>query len=343
MNKDLKSCSLKELQEIILSVGGKKFHAKYIFNFIHSKLIDSIDDISPLSKLIRENLKEAGYYISSVTLVEKFIDPDSTVKYLFALHSGKRFETVLLSDNKRKTLCISSQVGCKMGCSFCATAKMKFSQNLCAGEILSQVYEVTKDIGRLDNIVFMGMGEPFDNYDEVMRAVYTLNNVDGQNIGARHITVSTCGLPDRILDFAQEKIQARLAISIHAGIDKNREKIMPISSRYPLKELTQAIRTYQAITNRRITLEYCLIKGVNDTKNECDALIGRIRGIKCNINIIEYNEHPGSDLSSSSKERITEFHKWLTDAGFETHIRFKRGEKIKAACGQLGANLLEGE
>ena len=343
MKKDLKSCNLKELQKIIVSVGGKKFHAKYIYSFVHSKLVKSIDEISPLSKGVREKLTSDGFYISGAELVEKFIDPDGTIKYLFSLADGNRFETVLLTDNKRQTLCISSQVGCKMGCKFCATAKIKFGCNLSAGEILSQVYEVTKDVGRLDNVVFMGMGEPLDNYDEVMQAIYTLNNSEGQNIGARHITLSTCGIPERILDFSQEPIQARLAVSIHAGIEKNREKIMPATKAWPLKEITQAVRTYQRVTNRRVTFEYCLMKGINDTKNECDALVGRIRGIKCNINLIEFNEHPGCEFKSSNKERITEFHKWLTDAGFETHIRFKRGEKIKAACGQLGADWLEGK
>lgn len=228
-----------------------------------------------------------------------------------------------------------------MNCSFCATAKIKFSRNLTAGEIVSQVYEVIKDQGELSNIVFMGMGEPFDNYDEVIKAARLLNNPKGQNIGARHLTISTCGVTEKIEQFATEDIQLRLAVSIHAGTDETRTKIMPVNNKWPLKDLLQSIKVYQKITKRRITFEYCMIKNVNDTDLECEALIRNIRGIKCNINLIEYNPHPGSKLEPSSKETIKHFQQMLVESGFEAHVRYKRGQKIKAACGQLGADWLE--
>ena len=341
MGNDLKSMSLEELQEVVCGLGGKKFHAKYIFSFIHAKLVKNIDELTTLGKSLRKSLGEEGYFIAELRLVEKFADPDSTIKYLFEVSSGERFETVLLKDNGRKTLCISCQCGCKMGCVFCATAKIKFSRNLSAGEIVSQVYEVIDDIGPINNVVFMGMGEPFDNYESVIRAARLLNDEQGQNIGARHQTISTCGFPERIVDLANEDLQCRLAVSIHAGCDETRNKVMPVNKKWPMKNLLDAVRAYQKITKRRITFEYCMIKGINDSVEECESLMKNIRGIKCNINLIEYNPHDGCKFEPSNEETIKSFQEKLVRAGFETHVRFKRGQKIKAACGQLGAGWLE--
>ncbi len=344
MDNDLKNRTVPELEKLVTDFQEKKYLAKYIFSFIHSKDAVCIDDISPLPKGFRQKLVEAGFYISDLNTVEKFIDPDGTVKYLFELPDGQRIESVVLTDDgpgKRRTLCISCQVGCRMGCDFCATGKLKFTRNLTAGEISGQLNSIAKDSGKINNVVYMGMGEPFDNYDNVIRSIEIINHHAGKYIGQRHITVSTCGMTKGIDALADEAIQPRLAVSLHAANDKLRVKMMPGVNKYPLDKLIQSLKLYRKKTKKRITFEYCLIKNVNDSARDAQKLIELVISLKPAVNLIEYNPHPGCEFEASPKIRILGFRDILMNARIETVIRYKRGQKINAVCGQLGAYILK--
>lgn len=341
MQYDLKSKTPAQLKELVESLGGKGFLAKYLFSFIHTKNVRDINEIAPVSKSLREKLVNDGWGISCPQIIEKFEDSDGTVKYLFEFDDGVRVEAVLLIDGDRKTICISTQIGCTLACEFCATGKMKFKRNLSSGEIVSQVYAIESDSGKINNVVYMGMGEPFLNYDATMDSVRILNNADGRNVGIRHITVSTCGLANKIEKFSEEDIAPRLAISLHAADDTTRNILMPINKKFPLKRLSDAIKNYQLNTGNRVTFEYIMIKGINDTPRHAESLIKYLRPFKCNVNLIEYNRHSGCEYEPSSRNALNRFADYLRDEGIETVIRFKRGQNIKAACGQLGADWLE--
>ncbi|MCK4960284.1 MAG: 23S rRNA (adenine(2503)-C(2))-methyltransferase RlmN, partial [Planctomycetes bacterium] len=322
--KDLKNKTFEEIEELVLDLGGKKYLGKYIFSFIHAKSADRIDDITTLSKDFRSKLSEEGYYISALKTVEKHADPDGTVKYLFELADGARIESVILTSRERRTLCISCQAGCRMGCIFCATARLKFRRNLTAAEIVDQVNKVAADVGEINNVVYMGMGEPLDNYDEVTRSLRILNHHAGKNIGARHLTISTCGIPDQIVRFADEKLQVHLAISLHSANDKQRIKLMGAARKYPLKKLMPAIKKYQQITNRRVMFVYCMMKDVNDSDADARAIIKLLAGLNANVNLIEYNPHPGCSFKPSTSDRFQAFFDILMQAGVETTARYKR-------------------
>jgi 23S rRNA (adenine2503-C2)-methyltransferase len=343
MNYDLKSMTTGELEALFVSLGHQKFLGKTVFSFIHAHGASGIDRLSTLSKSLRAELCEQGFFISRLVTVEVFKDPDGTNKYLFELADGNRIETVELTDeNERRTLCISTQVGCRMGCAFCATGRLHFTRNLTAGEIAGQVLEVEKASGeKIGNVVYMGMGEPFDNYDETLKSVRILNDPAGRNIGARHITISTSGIIPGIEKLASEDLQVRLAISLHSARDEARQKIMGVGRKYPLEALIDAVRDYQAKTRRRVTFEYVMIKGINDASLDARAIVRLIRGIKANINLIEYNPHEGCDFAPSDRKTIKVFGGILTAEGFEVAIRYKRGQQIKAACGQLGTGWLK--
>ncbi|MDO8303972.1 MAG: 23S rRNA (adenine(2503)-C(2))-methyltransferase RlmN [Sedimentisphaerales bacterium] len=341
MEKDLKNKTIVELEDIAVAYEQKKFIARNMFSFIHQHNANDIDQFTTLSKQFRAFLKRDGYHLSQLKTVEVFADPDGTKKYLFELGDGTRIETVELLDEGRRTLCISTQVGCRMNCQFCATARLRFTRNLTAAEIVDQVIQVEKASGKINNIVYMGMGEPFDNYDETIKSVRMLNSSAGKNIGIRHITISTAGVIPGIEQLAEEGMQVRLAISLHAVRDHVREKIMRITKKYPLKPLLEAIMDYQRKTKRRVTFEYVMINGLNDSVADARALTKQLAPIKANINLIEYNPHEGCDFAPSSKKTIKAFQRILADADYEVVIRFKRGQHIKAACGQLGATWLK--
>jgi 23S rRNA (adenine2503-C2)-methyltransferase len=325
------------------SLGGKTYLAGYIFNFIHTKDAEEISQITPLSKSFREQLAGQGYFISRLSVQDKLTDKDGTAKYVFALGNGERIETVLLLDGKRKTLCVSTQIGCAMGCKFCATAKLKLRRDLTAGEIVDQVNSVEKDAGRINNVVYMGMGEPLANYAAVNKSLRILNHLEGKNIGIRHITVSTCGLAPAIRRLASEDIRPRLAVSLNATTDELRTKLMPINDKYPIKELLKAVRFYQNRTHQRVTFEYVLIKNLNDSIGHAKMLIKLLSGLSCNVNLIEHNPYPTCKYAASSGARTREFAAVLETAGIETTVRYKMGRNIKAACGQLGADWLSGK
>jgi 23S rRNA (adenine2503-C2)-methyltransferase len=381
VDKDLKSKTVEEIEHLVVEYDQKKYNAGYIFGFIHTRGITDISGITPLSKPFRSRLVEDDYYISKLEVIDKLTDPDGTVKYVFGLPDEKpseiskkfrgpspgnpldfsgRVESVLLFDGGRRTLCVSTQVGCAMGCVFCATGKLGLARNLTTAEIVDQVNIVEALDGcdarfvkrrtldatdtscatdrRITNVVFMGMGEPLANYDAVLNAVRILNHPAGRKIGIRRITISTCGLPEQIERLAEEDISPRLAISLNAPTDAIRQRLMPITAKYSLGRLMRAVELYQHKTRNRVTFEYVLIKGVNDTVTHAKMLIKRLRPFMCNVNLIEYNPHPGCPgFSASSREAIKRFAQVLSDAGIETTVRLKMGQTINAACGQLGA------
>jgi len=340
MDKDLKNKTPGEIEDIVENSGQKRYLAKYIFTFIQVKDAREISDITPLSKSFRGHLAGQGYYISHLNTVSTFSDPDGTIKYLFELADGHRIETVLLPDGKRKTLCVSTQAGCSMNCAFCATARLGFQRNLTAAEIVDQINVIRKDRGKINNVVYMGMGEPLLNYNAVIKSVRILNHPEGKNIGLRHLTISTCGIADGIRKLGDEDIHPRLAISLNSPTDALRSKIMPINKKYPIQVLMDAVKYYQRKTQQRVTFEYVLIKNFNDSALHAQMLSKLARKVKCNINLIEYNPYGPGPFEAGSKETIKRFVQILKGAGIETTIRYKKGRKIKAACGQLGADML---
>jgi 23S rRNA (adenine2503-C2)-methyltransferase len=347
--------ALEGLERLAAGQGERKYLAGYIFSFIHKQGAKDLSEITPLSKSFRSKLLEQGYYISALKILDKLTDPDGTVKYVFGTADGKRVEAVLLFDDSRRTLCVSTQVGCAMGCVFCATGRLGLARNLTAGEIVDQVNIVSREVSlvkrpsnfashftlhasRITNIVFMGMGEPLANYDNVISAIRILNHPKGPNIGIRHLTISTCGLPEGIERLADEDIRPRLAISLNAPTDAIRRKLMPVAKKYSLARLFAAIDLYQRKTHNRVTFEYCLIKGLNDTTAHAKLLVKRLKGIMCNVNLIEYNPHSGCGLKPAEPEALERFANVLNEAGLETTVRRKFGRTINAACGQLGAS-----
>ena len=341
MSMDLKDKTLGELERIVVDMGGKKYLAAYIFQFIHVENAVEISQITPLSKTFREQLAARGYHISSLTVADKLTDKDGTAKYLFKLSDGNRIETVLLLDGKRRTLCVSTQVGCTMDCLFCATAKIPFERNLTAGEIVDQVNAAQKDAGRISNVVYMGMGEPLVNYDAVVKSLAILNHPKGKNIGIRHMTVSTCGIVPAIRKLAEEDVHPRLAVSLNAPTDDVRTRLMPVNEKYPIANLLKAVRYYQGRTRQRVTFEYVMIKGLNDSTDQAALLVKLLKRLACNVNLIEHNPHPRCKYAGSGSGRIREFASILEGAGIETVVRFKMGRSIRAACGQLGADWKE--
>jgi 23S rRNA (adenine2503-C2)-methyltransferase len=339
MIKDLKDKTLAELEEIVISLLGQKYQAKYIFSFIHSLAVSDINQITPLSKTFRSKLITDSFFISQLKIIDKLVASDGAAKYLFELYDGNRIETVFLPGRTRYTVCVSTQVGCLMNCLFCATAKVKFKRNLTAAEIVDQLNTVAKDTSKkITNVVYMGMGEPLSNYSAVLKAVRILNHPDGKNIGIRRQIISTCGNADGIRRLANEIVHPRLAISLNASSDSTRAKLMPISIKYPISKLLQAVKFYQVKTKMRVTFEYVLIKGLNDSTSDAYSLTKLLKGLMCNVNLIEYNTHAGCSLTGSSPATVKRFAGILEKAGLETSIRFKMGRKIKAACGQLGSD-----
>ena len=338
MEKDLKSLTHTELERLAAGYKQPKYLAGYIFSAIQARGITDISAITTLSKLLRAELAGEGYYISALKVADKMTDPDGTMKYVFKLPGGGRVESVLLFDEDRRTLCVSTQVGCEMGCVFCATGRLGLARSLTAGEIVDQLNLVETSIeNRVSNVVFMGMGEPLANYEATLKAVRILNHPAGRHIGIRHLTISTCGLAEGIERLADEDVQPRLAISLNAPTDAIRQKLMPIARKNTLARLFAAVELYQHKTRNRVTFEYCLLQGVNDTVLHVQMLVKRLRGIMCNVNLIEYNPHQGCNMKPSGKEAIERFAGVLRDAGIETTVRLKMGRTIKAACGQLGA------
>ena len=333
--KNIKEYNLDELKNEIEALGEKKYRAEQIFKWIYVDKVKEFDEMTNLSLDLREKLKQ-NYTMCNFKILKKQESIDGTKKYLFDVLDGNAIETVLMQYHHGKTICVSSQIGCKMGCKFCASTGIKFMRNLTSGEIVEQVLAVEQDIGdKISNVVFMGIGEPFDNYDNVMKAIKILNNQKGLNIGARHISISTSGIVPMIYKFADEEGQCTLSISLHATNDEKRSKMMPINNRYNIKELMEACKYYINKTNKRISFEYALAKDNNDNLEDAKELVKLLKGMLCHVNLIPINKIENGSFTKSSNENIIKFRDYLNENGIVATIRRELGSDIDAACGQL--------
>ena len=334
---DIKSLSKPELAEALEEIGAEPYRAKQIFRWLYKTGVRSFDDMTDLPDELRHKLKDKFHITHPVMLDSRRSPTDGTTKYLLKLEDGNTIETVFLPEKERATICLSSQVGCKFSCSFCASAPFGFVRNLKASEILDEVLFVKakNPDTAITNLVFMGIGEPFDNYDNVMKAIRIFNDKDAFNIGARRITVSTCGVLPGMKKFASEGLQIELSVSLHSADDEIRSKMVPINKRYPLKDLIAACREYTAKTDRVITFEYILIKGVNSSAEDASKLAALLKGLKCKVNTISYNKIKALNYDEPSAQDIKLFMKTLKDKGVNVMHRKSKGEDIDAGCGQL--------
>ncbi len=344
---DVKSMTKKELEEDIVSLGLPRFRASQIHRALFSRLITDFHEMTDISKDMADRLSER-YAICAPKIVSKLVSKlDGTEKYLLLLDDGNVIETVLMRYEHGNSVCVSTQVGCKMGCAFCASTKNGFERGLRPSEILAEIETVTREHARDDepfrvsNIVLMGIGEPLDNYDNVVKFLHLVNDEEGLGIGYRHISLSTCGLIDGIKRLAEEALPITLSISLHAPNDEIRDSMMPINKKYNIEKLLQACREYQKVTGRRISFEYALIAGVNDSPEHARELASRLRGIMCHVNLIPVNSIKEKNFKKSAKNDIILFTNTLKNCRINATVRRKLGADIDAACGQLRRNHIE--
>ena len=337
---DLRSMEYGELEAFLMELGEPKFRAKQVFSWLMQG-VDDISEMTNISKKTKELILEKAY-ISRLRIREKYISKlDGTVKYLFELDDGNCIETVVMEYKHGLSVCISSQVGCRMGCGFCASTIGGLYRSLSAGEILNQVIYAQKDIGkRISNIVMMGIGEQLDNYDNVIKFLHNVNHPDGLNIGYRHISLSTCGLVDKIRKLANENLPITLSVSLHAPNNEIRDKIMPVNKKYRVEELIEACREYIKITNRRISFEYSLIAGVNDSEENAYELAKLLKGMLCHINLIPVNHVEEREFYKGDALSIRNFQDKLMSLGMNATVRRELGSDISASCGQLRKKVL---
>lgn len=340
MKKDILSLNLNELTAEIVNLGQPKFKAKQIYRWLHKAMVTNFDEMSDISLQLRQILND-NFVIFDCTIEKKLVSEyDETKKYLFKLYDGEYIETVLMKYKYGYTVCVSSQVGCRMGCSFCASTLSGVVRNLNPSEILSQVYAVSRDNSiRVSHIVMMGMGEPLDNYDNVLKFLELISDENGLNIGMRHISLSTCGIVPKIYKLLEENLQLTLSVSLHAPYDELRSSMMPVNKKWGIDELMAACKAYTRQTSRRISFEYSLVKGVNDSP-ECAKLLAELlHGMLCHINLIPVNEVSETGCKKSSPESVKKFAGILSDKGFAVTVRRELGADINAACGQLRRNV----
>lgn len=288
--KNIKDYTIKELKEELEKIGEKPYRAEQVFKWLYKVNVTSFDEMTDLSLDLREKLKKE-YSLCNFNILEKQVSKDGTVKYLFDILDSNAIETVLMEYKHGRTICVSSQVGCKMGCKFCASTGIKFIRNLSSGEIVEEILAVEKDLGiKISNIVFMGIGEPFDNFDNVMKAIEIINSPKGLEIGARHISISTCGIVPKIKEIADRDMQSTLSISLHATNNEKRSSMMPINNLYSIEELMNACRYYIEKTNKRISFEYALAKDNNDNEQDAKELANLLKGMLCHVNLIPINK-----------------------------------------------------
>ena len=341
---DIKSLTLEELTEAIRQMGDKPFRAKQIYQWLHQKLVADFDEMSNLSKPLREKLKEQFTLTALYPADVKISQIDGTRKYLFRLEDGNVIESVWMQYHHGNSVCISSQVGCRMGCRFCASTLDGLERNLTTAEMLDQIYRIQTLTGeRVSNIVIMGSGEPLDNYDNVIRFLRMISDENGLNISQRNITLSTCGIVPNILRLAEENIQITLALSLHAPNDEVRKTLMPIANRYSLKEILPACQTYFEKTGRRLTFEYSLVSGVNDNLDEAKALTSLLKNMHGHVNLIPGNPIKERDYRQSDRKAIEAFKSYLEKNGINVTVRREMGRDINGACGQLRKSFLEEE
>lgn len=336
MSRDILSMTFEELSQAFAGEGIQGFRSKQVYEWLHRHLVLSYDEMTNLPKNLREELKEK-FPIYTCSIARKQVSKiDGTVKILFEMHDGDYIESVVMKYKYGYTICVSSQVGCKMGCAFCASTLGGFKRSLTAGEILSQVYMAQKEVGeRISHIVLMGMGEPLDNYDNVMRFLALVTDEKGLNLSMRNISLSTCGILPGIENLLDKKLQLTLSISLHAPSNELRDKIMPVNHRYRVDDLISLCREYASKTSRRISFEYAMLSGFNDT-DECAALLGtKLKGMLCHVNLIPVNEVAESPYKPSTPERIERFIAILSKYGITATVRRKLGSDIDASCGQL--------
>ncbi|HHW00004.1 MAG TPA: 23S rRNA (adenine(2503)-C(2))-methyltransferase RlmN [Clostridiaceae bacterium] len=337
---NLMDLSVDEIEKLLVESGVEKYRALQIFQWV-SRGKKDFDEMTNLSKALREKLKER-FYIGKLETQHRLVSKiDGTVKYIFRLEDGNIIESVLMHYKHGYTACISSQVGCRMGCKFCASTGLGCERNLTSGEMLDQIITIQNiENVRIGNIVIMGIGEPMDNYDNVIKFLKLVNSKEGLNIGYRHISVSTCGLVPQILKLADEGMPITLSISLHAPNDEIRNMIMPVNRRYSIDKLIEACKIYIMKTKRRITFEYAMISGINDSSENASELAHRIKGMLCHVNLIPVNDVEGVDYRQSDKKRIEKFQEILEQHGIETTVRRELGSDIKAACGQLRRSIM---
>jgi 23S rRNA (adenine2503-C2)-methyltransferase len=334
------SLQLHELKEWLTNNGEKPFRAEQIYDWLYKKRITSFEDMNNLSKSLRDKLSD-NFQITTLKTVIKQSSSDGTIKFLFELHDGYSIETVLMRHDYGNSVCVTTQVGCRIGCTFCASTLGGLKRHLEAGEIVAQVVTVQQALDetdeRVSSVVIMGIGEPFDNYDNMMSFLKIINHDKGLMIGARHITVSTSGIVPKIYQFADENMQINFAISLHAPNTELRSRLMPINRAYKLDDLMKSVRYYIDKTGRRISFEYGLFGGVNDSVEHAEELASLLKGLKCHVNLIPVNYVPERDYVRTPKDKIFAFEKTLKNRGINVTIRREQGHDIDAACGQLRA------
>ncbi len=337
LKKNIKNYCLDDLKEELKALGEKTFRAEQIFKWIYQEKVKSFEKMTNLSIELRKKLEE-NYNIGLFNIIHKLESIDGTKKYLFDLQDEENnlIETVLMEYHHGYTVCVSSQIGCKMGCKFCASTGIPFSRNLEPGEIVEQILAIENDCNiKISNIVFMGIGEPLDNYENVLEAIKILNDPKGLNIGARHISISTSGLVPKIYDLADRKMQCTLSVSLHSSNNKTRSSMMPINNTYPIEELMNACKYYIEKTNKRVSFEYALAKDNNDNLEDAKALVKLLHGMLAHVNLIPINKIEDGKYTKSTNENIIKFRDYLNDHGIVATIRRELGSDISAACGQL--------
>lgn len=343
MKKNIKDLSLEDLQEELKLIGEKPYRAEQIFKWIYQDNVSTFEDMSNISLELRKKL-ENNFTLCIYSILDKQISKDGTKKYLFDLSDGNAIETVLMEYKHGYSICVSTQIGCKMGCKFCASTGVGFIRSLSAGEIVEQVLAVERDENvKVSNLVFMGIGEPLDNYNNVMQAIKILNHPKGINMGARHISISTSGLVPKIYELAEEDMQCTLSISLHATTDEKRDEMMPINKTYNIKSLMEACKYYIQKTNKRISFEYALAKENNDNLEDAKRLVKLLKGMLCHVNLIPINKIDNGNYVKSSNENILKFRDYLNENGVVATVRRELGADIDAACGQLRKKVLRGE
>ena len=334
--------TLKELENYFLDIGEKKFKAIQVYDWLYKKRVHSFDEMTNVKKSVIEKLKE-DFNMNKLNILRVQNGKD-VHKYLFELDDGQKVEAVLMNHDYGNSLCVSTQVGCNMGCAFCESGRLKKVRNLETYEMVLQLLLVEEDLGvRISHVVLMGIGEPFDNYDNVMRFIDIINSDYGTAIGARHITVSTCGIVPKIREFTKGKRQVNLAISLHAPNDKLRSKLMKINKVYPLNEVMDAIKEYLRVTNRKVTFEYIMLDGINDSDECAIELAHLLKGLTAYVNLIPYNETSHIEFKKTSRDKIMDFYDILKKNKINVTVRKEFGSEVSAACGQLRSNFEEGK
>ena len=334
--------TLKDLEDYFLKIGEKKFKAIQVYDWLYKKRVNSFDEMTNVKKSVIEKLKED--FVIEQLKVLKVQNGKDVHKYLFELADGNKIEAVLMNHDYGNSLCVSTQVGCNMGCAFCESGRLKKQRNLEVHEMVSQILIVEEDLNlRISHVVLMGIGEPFDNYDNVMKFIDIINSDYGIAIGARHITVSTCGIVPKIREFTKEKRQVNLAISLHASNDEIRNKLMKINKVYPLKEVMTAVKDYLKENNRKVTFEYIMLKGVNDSDECALELAHLLKGMVAYVNLIPYNETSHIEFKKTDRGQIMHFYDILKKNKINVTVRKEFGSEVSAACGQLRSNFEEGK